>query len=58
MDPAGVLGGVWLPTDGYLDPSGLTYAFVGGAKARGVEVETGVRVTGFVVARRARVAAS
>ena len=34
MDPTGVLGGVWLPTDGYLDPSGLTYAFLGGAKAR------------------------
>ena len=26
MDPAGVLGAAWLPTDGYLDPSGLTYA--------------------------------
>ena len=49
MDPAGVLGGVWLPTDGYLDPSGLTYALIGGAKDRGVSVETGVRVTGFEV---------
>ena len=49
MDPTGVLGGVWLPTDGHLDPSGLTYAFVGGAKARGVTVETGVRVTDLVV---------
>jgi glycine cleavage system aminomethyltransferase T/glycine/D-amino acid oxidase-like deaminating enzyme len=47
MNPAGVLGGVWLPTDGYLDPSGITYAFIGGAKDRGVEVATGVRVTGF-----------
>ncbi len=49
MDPAGVLGGVWLPTDGYLDPSGLTYALIGGAKARGVSVGTGVRVTGFEI---------
>ena len=49
MDPAGVLGGVWLPTDGYLDPSGLTYALIGGAKDRGVEVATGVRVTGLEV---------
>jgi 4-methylaminobutanoate oxidase (formaldehyde-forming) len=47
MDPTGVLGAAWLPTDGYLDPSGLTYAFIGGAKSRGVAVETGVRVTGF-----------
>ena len=35
MDPSGVLGGVWLPTDGYLDPSGLTYAFLGGAREPG-----------------------
>jgi 4-methylaminobutanoate oxidase (formaldehyde-forming) len=49
MDPAGVLGGVWLPTDGYLDPSGLTYALLGGAKARGVTVETGTRVTELIV---------
>ncbi len=37
MDPTGVLGAAWLPTDGYLDPSGLTYALLGAAKARGVE---------------------
>jgi 4-methylaminobutanoate oxidase (formaldehyde-forming) len=49
MDPAGVLGGVWLPTDGYLDPSGLTYALLGGAKDAGVVVEQGVRVTDLVV---------
>ena len=49
MDPAGVLGGVWLPTDGYLDPSGLTHAFLGGARDRGVTVESGTRVTDLVV---------
>ncbi len=49
MDADGVLGAVWLPTDGHLDPSGLTYAFIGGAKDRGVTVETGVRVTGLLV---------
>ena len=49
MDPAGVLGGIWLPTDGYLDPSGLTYALLGSTKARGVTVETGTRVTDLVV---------
>ena len=27
----GVLGAAWLPTDGYLDPSGLTLALVGAA---------------------------
>jgi 4-methylaminobutanoate oxidase (formaldehyde-forming) len=50
MDPTGVLAAAWLPTDGYLDPSGLTYALLGGATARGVTVETGVRVTDVVVA--------
>ena len=49
MDPAGVLGGVWLPTDGYLDPSGLTNAFLGGARDGGVTVESNTRVTGLGV---------
>lgn len=56
MDPTDVLGAVWLPTDGFLDPSGLTHAFLGGARALGVEVESGTRVTDVVV-RRGRVAA-
>ena len=30
----GVLGASWLPTDGYLDPSLLTYALADGARAR------------------------
>jgi 4-methylaminobutanoate oxidase (formaldehyde-forming) len=51
MDPTGVLGAAWLPTDGYLDPSGLTYALLGAAKAHGVTVESGVRVTDLVVDR-------
>jgi 4-methylaminobutanoate oxidase (formaldehyde-forming) len=49
MDPSGVLGAAWLPTDGYLDPSGLTYALLGEARSRGVTVETGVRVTDLVI---------
>ena len=37
MSTDGVLGGAWLPTDGYLDPSQLTYALADGARqaARG-----------------------
>ncbi|MCU1427747.1 MAG: FAD-dependent oxidoreductase [Actinomycetia bacterium] len=49
MDTRGVLGAAWLPTDGYLDPSGVTNAFLGGARSRGVEVEANVRVTDLVV---------
>ncbi|MCU1380625.1 MAG: FAD-dependent oxidoreductase [Acidimicrobiales bacterium] len=51
MDPTGVLGAAWLPTDGYLDPSGLTHALLGAAKAKGVTVEARVRVTDLVVER-------
>lgn len=49
MDPTGVLGAAWLPTDGYLDPSGLTLALAGAAKAKGVRVQTGTRVVDLVV---------
>ena len=56
MDVTGVLGAVWMPTDGFLDPSGLTHAFLGGARSLGVTVDTGVRVTDLVV-RNGRVAA-
>ena len=51
FDPAEVLGAAFLPTDGHLDPSGLAYALAEGAKRRGAEVRTGVRVTGIEVDR-------
>ena len=34
MSTDGVIGASWLPTDGYLDPSRLTYALADGARAR------------------------
>ena len=52
FDPAGVLGAAFLPTDGYLDPSGLTFALAEGAKQRGAEIRTSTRVTAIDVARR------
>ena len=39
-----VLGAVYLPTDGWLDPSGLANALAAGARARGVRVRTHTRV--------------
>jgi 4-methylaminobutanoate oxidase (formaldehyde-forming) len=56
MDATGVLGAVFMPTDGFLDPSGLTHAFLGGARSRGVTVESATRVTDLVV-ERGRIAA-
>ncbi len=36
IDPTGVLGAAFVPTDGHIDPSGLTNAFAEGAQAPGV----------------------
>ena len=35
MSTDGVLGAVWLPTDGWLDPSNLAFALAAGARQRG-----------------------
>ena len=47
----GVLGASWLPTDGYLDPSLLTYALADGARRGGCQIFTNTRVTGIDVER-------
>jgi 4-methylaminobutanoate oxidase (formaldehyde-forming) len=51
MSGDGVLGASWLATDGYLDPSRLTYALIDGARAGGCRVVTGTRVTAIDVAQ-------
>ena len=45
MTTDGVLGAAFLPTDGYIDPSQLTFALAEGARRRGAEVSTSTRVT-------------
>lgn len=55
MDPAGVLGGAYLPSDGYVDPSQLCYALANLARGMGVQVHPHTRVTG-IDAERGRVA--
>jgi glycine cleavage system aminomethyltransferase T/glycine/D-amino acid oxidase-like deaminating enzyme len=44
MTTDGVLGAVWLPTDGWLDPSGLAQALAAGARKRGARILTHTRV--------------
>ena len=67
MTTDGVLGAVWLPTDGWLDPSGLAQALAAGARAarrhdppaharRRASASSGGRVTG--VDGRARAASA
>jgi glycine cleavage system aminomethyltransferase T/glycine/D-amino acid oxidase-like deaminating enzyme len=49
MSTDGVLGAAWLPTDGYLDPSQLTYALADGARRGGCDIHTSTRATGVRV---------
>jgi glycine cleavage system aminomethyltransferase T/glycine/D-amino acid oxidase-like deaminating enzyme len=56
FDASGVRGAAFLPTDGYIDPSGLAFALAEGAKRRGATIRTDVRVTGIDV-RNGRVRA-
>src|ERR1700693_2054939 len=50
MSTEGVLGAAFLPTDGYIDPSQLTFALVEGARRRGAEICEDTRVTAIDVA--------
>ncbi len=49
MSTEGVLGAALLPTDGYLDPSQLTFALADGARQGGARTFTNCRVTGIEV---------
>jgi 4-methylaminobutanoate oxidase (formaldehyde-forming) len=51
MSLDGVLGAVWLPTDGWLDPSGLALAMAAGARAGGATIRQGARVVAINQAR-------
>src|SRR6266576_2744529 len=51
MSTDGVLGAAYLPTDGYIDPSQLTFALAAGTRRGGAEIATRTRVTGIRVER-------
>ena len=50
MSTDGVLGAVYLPTDGWLDPSGLAQALAAGARTRGATIRPHTRVVAIGVA--------
>ena len=54
MSTEGVLGAVYLPTDGWLDPSGLAQALAAGARSRGASIRPHTRVVA-IGAERGRV---
>ncbi len=45
MSTDGVLGAAFIPDDGYLDPSQLTFALADGARRLGAQIEVRTRVT-------------
>ncbi len=53
MEKKGIVGAAFLPTDGQIDPSGVTYALAQGAKNRGAEIYTETRVIGIRLKRGA-----
>jgi 4-methylaminobutanoate oxidase (formaldehyde-forming) len=44
MERKGIVGAAFLPTDGQIDPSGVTYALAAGARNRGAAIYTDTRV--------------
>ncbi len=53
MNQKGMVGAAFLPTDGQIDPSGVTYALAQGARSRGATIYTETRVTGIKLNRGA-----
>lgn len=45
IDPDGVVGAAFIPSDGYVDPYALTNAYAAAARASGVAIQEGVCVT-------------
>jgi dimethylglycine dehydrogenase len=51
VDTRGLLGAVWNPEDGHVDPTSVTQALVKGARDRGARVRRRTRVTGLARTR-------
>ena len=51
MSTDGVRGAVYLPTDGWLDPSGLASALAAGARLRGAQIRPHTRVVAIATER-------
>jgi 4-methylaminobutanoate oxidase (formaldehyde-forming) len=49
MTTEGVVGAAWIPSDGHVDPYGLTRAFAAVARRHGISFRERVRVTGFAI---------
>src|SRR5204863_2403545 len=47
MSTDGVVAAAFIPDDGYLDPSQLTFSLADAARKLGAQIETRVRITGI-----------
>ncbi len=47
LNADGVVGGLWIPSDGKADPANIALALARGARQRGVRIHEQVRVTGI-----------
>jgi len=47
ISTAGLVGGLWIPDDGYVDPSSVTLALAAGARVHGVTIRRRTTVTGL-----------
>ena len=48
LNPEGIVGGIWLPTDGQTDPVDTTQALAAAARSLGARILEGVKVTGLI----------
>ena len=55
MSGEGLHGAVWVPDDGHIDPSSITYELARQAKRLGAQINTGVRVTDIKVDSKGQV---
>ncbi len=49
IEPAGLLGGVWIPGDGRVNPTDLVMAYARAARARGVRIREQLAVSHIIV---------
>ncbi|MFN0217637.1 MAG: FAD-dependent oxidoreductase [Hyphomicrobium sp.] len=52
IDPEGVVGAAFIPSDGYVDPYALTQAFAGLARKNGAKIQEATTVTGILIEGR------
>lgn len=52
IDPDGVVGAAFIPSDGYIDPYAVTQAFAYAARQNGAKIEEGVCVEDIVIENR------